>query len=180
MKILKVILFAILGLVALVLIIALFVKKEYAVEREINVSKPKAEVFEYVKFLKNQDNYSKWANMDPAMKKEFRGTDGEVGFVSAWDSEMKDVGKGEQEITKITDGERIDYELRFIEPFESTDYTYMVTEGLNDSVTIVKWGFDGKMKYPMNLMLLFMDMEGMLGGDLEQGLTNLKGVLESQ
>jgi hypothetical protein len=36
------------------------------------------------------------------------------------------------------------------------------------------------MKYPMNLMLLFMDMEGMLGGDLEQGLTNLKGVLESR
>jgi hypothetical protein len=180
MKILKVILFAIVGLIALVLIIALFVKKEYAVEREITVNKPKAEVFEYVKFLKNQDNYSKWATMDPAMKKEFRGTDGEVGFVSAWDSEMKDVGKGEQEITGITDGERIDYELRFMEPFESTDYTYMVTESAGDSATKVKWGFDGKMKYPMNLMLLFMDMEGMLGGDLEQGLTNLKGILESR
>ena len=56
MRILKVILFGILGLVSLVLIIALFVKKEYAVEREITVNKPKVEVFEYVKFLKNQDN----------------------------------------------------------------------------------------------------------------------------
>ena len=51
--------------------------------------------------------------MDPDMKKTYRGTDGTVGFVSAWDSEKDDVGKGEQEIIKITDGERIDYELRF-------------------------------------------------------------------
>jgi hypothetical protein len=34
------------------------------------------------------------------------------------------------------------------------------------------------MPYPMNLMLLFMDMDGMLGKDLQQGLDNLKGVLE--
>lgn len=180
MKILKIIVFALLGIIALVLIIALFVKKEYAVEREITINRPKMEVFDYVKYLKNQSNYSKWATMDPAMKKDFRGTDGEVGFVSAWDSEKEDVGKGEQEITKIEEGNRIDFELRFIEPFETTDNAYMVTESVNDSVTTVKWGFDGKMKYPMNLMLLFMDMEGMLGGDLEQGLTNLKGVLESQ
>ena len=118
--------------------------------------------------------------MDPAMKKGFRGADGKVGFVSAWDSEMKEVGKGEQEITRITDEERIEYELRFMEPFESTDYSYLVTESVNDSMTMVKWGFDGKMKYPMNLMMLFMDMEGMLGSDLEQGLANLKGILENQ
>jgi hypothetical protein len=156
------------------------VKKEYAAERQITINEPKTEVFDYVKFLRNQDNFSKWATMDPAMKKDFRGTDGEVGFVSAWDSEMQSVGKGEQEITGIDEGNRIDFELRFMEPFEATDNAYMVTESVNDSVTNVKWGFDGKMKYPMNLMLLFMDMEGMLGGDLEQGLTNLKGVLENQ
>ncbi len=180
MRILKIIAFAILGIVSLLLVIALFVKKEYAVEREITINKPKTVVFDYIKYLRNQDNYSKWATMDPAMKKDFRGTDGEVGFVSAWDSEKDDVGKGEQEITKIEDGRRIDFELRFIEPFEATDNAYMVTESVDDSFTNVKWGFYGKMKYPMNLMLLFMDMEGMLGGDLEQGLNNLKGVLENQ
>jgi hypothetical protein len=180
MKILKIVIFSLLGLVALVLIAALMVKKEYTVERETNINKPKDEVFEYIKFLKNQDNYSKWATMDPVMKKEYRGTDGTIGFVSAWDSEKKEVGKGEQEITKITEGERVDFELRFKEPFESTDYAYMTTEVINDSVTKVKWGFKGKMPYPMNLMLLFMDMEKMLGGDLETGLANLKGVLESR
>lgn len=180
MKILKIVIFALIGLVAIVLIAAAVVKKEYAVERETAINKPVAEVFGYVKYLKNQDNYSKWANMDPAMKKEYRGTDGAVGFVSAWDSDNKDVGKGEQEIKAITEGERVDFEIRFFEPFESTDLAYMTTEAVNDSTTLVKWGFNGKMPYPMNLMLLFMDMETMLGGDLEEGLNNLKAVLEKE
>jgi hypothetical protein len=178
MKILKIVLFVILGFVALVLITAGLVKKEYAVEREVVINKPKAVVFEYIKALKNQDNFSVWAQRDPHMKKEFRGTDGTVGFVSAWDSENEHVGKGEQEIKKITEGERIDFELRFIKPFEATDYAYMTTEAVADSSTKVKWGFNGKMPYPMNLMLLFMDMDKMLGKDLEQGLTNLKAILE--
>ena len=180
MKILKRILLVLVILIATPLIAALFLKKEYAVEREIAIDKSRTEVFDYIKYLKNQDNFSKWANMDPDMKKEYRGTDGMVGFVSAWDSEKSDVGKGEQEIKKIAVGERIDYELRFMEPFEATDNAYMITEVVNDSTTRVKWGFNGKMNYPMNLMLLFMDMEKMLGGDLEEGLANLKTVMEKE
>jgi uncharacterized protein YndB with AHSA1/START domain len=178
MKILKRILFILAGLVALFLIVALFVKKEYAVEREITIDQPRQVVFDYVKFLKNQDHYSKWATMDPDMIKEYRGTDGTVGFVSAWDSKKDDVGKGEQEIKKITDGERLDFELRFIRPFEATDYAYMITEGVSENQTRIKWGFNGKMKYPMNIFLLMMNMDEMLGKDLETGLTNLKSVLE--
>jgi hypothetical protein len=178
MKIVKGILFTILGLTAIALITALFVKKEYAVEREVTINKPKQEVFEYIKYLKNQDSYSVWANMDPQMKKEYKGTDGTVGFVSGWDSEKSDVGKGEQEIKKITEGERIDFELRFKKPFESTEPAYMITESVGDNQTKVKWGFSGEMKYPMNLMLLFMNMEEMVGKDLATGLQNLKTKLE--
>ncbi len=44
--------------------------------------------------------------------------------------------------------------------------------------TRVTWQFDSRMNYPMNLMLLFMNMEKMVGNDLATGLTNLKQVLE--
>ena len=178
MKVLRLILNGALGIVVLLLIVALFVKKEYGVVREVIINKPKTEVFEYVKLLKNQDNFSVWANKDPQMKKEYRGTDGTVGFVSAWESNIKDVGKGEQEIKKIVDGERIDYELRFIKPFASNDLAYILAVRVSDSQTKVIWGFSGKMKYPMNLFLLTMDMEEILGKDLQDGLNNLKAVLE--
>ncbi|HLN52336.1 MAG TPA: SRPBCC family protein [Lentimicrobium sp.] len=180
MKVLKWILITIVGIIALVLIVALFVKKEYAVERGIVINKPQAVVFDYVKYLKNQDNYSVWAKMDPAMKREYRGTDGTVGFVAAWDSENKHVGKGEQEITGIVEGEKIDYQLRFFEPMESQDHTYFTLANEGENSTKIIWGFDGKINYPMNLMLLFMDMEKMLAPDLEQGLTNLKEIVEKQ
>lgn len=179
MKALKIILIGLASIIALVLVAAIFVDGNYAVEREVSINRSKSEVFDYLRFLRNQDEFSKWASMDPNMKKNFRGTDGTVGFVSAWDSESDEVGKGEQEIIAIVEGERIDYELRFFAPFESTDQAYMITESAGMNQTTVKWGINGKMAYPMNFMMLFMDMEEMLGADLSEGLNNLKVKLES-
>jgi len=178
MKILKKIGIIIGIIVAIPLLIALFINKNYAVEREILINKPKEEVFNYIKLLKNQNLYSKWANMDPNMIKTYQGTDGTVGFISAWESDNDEVGKGEQEIKKITDGERLDFELRFQKPFETTEQAYMTTEKITDQQTNVKWGFNGHIAYPMNFMLLFMDFEDMIGNDLQTGLQNLKKNLE--
>ncbi len=180
MNVIKKVLIGLGVLIALPLLVASFVKKDYDVEREITVNVPKQEVFNYIKLLKNQDNYSKWANMDPNIKKTFRGTDGTVGFVSAWESENKDVGAGEQEIKKITEGERIDFELRFLKPFEAISPAFMSTETVSENQTKVTWGFSGHMDYPMNIMLLFMDFEQMIGDDLNTGLVNLKQILESK
>jgi len=171
-------LLGILLVIVLLLIAAAFVKKEYDVVREVRILKSKEEVFKYLKFLKHQDEFSKWATIDPHMQKEYRGVDGTVGFVSSWNSKNKNVGQGEQEIKQIVDGERIEYEIRFIRPFAGVANAYISTESVSSSETLVKWGFESKMKYPMNLMLLFMDMNKMVGNDLSIGLSNLKNVLE--
>lgn len=113
------------------------------------------------------------------MKQEFRGTDGTVGFVSAWEGN-EDVGKGEQEIVHIVEGSRLDYQLRFIEPFEAKANSYMAIEPITENQTRVQWGFDSRMPYPMNLMLLFVDMEEAIGNDLETGLNKLKTILEAE
>jgi hypothetical protein len=179
MKILLGIIIVLAGIIVLFLIIGLFVKKDYSVGKDILVNKPKAIVFEYLKFLKNQNKFSVWGSLDPNMKTDYKGTDGTVGFVSAWESDNnKNVGKGEQEILKIVDGERIDYEIRFLKPFKSTSWAYITTLEVNDNQTKVHWGFSGKMNYPVNLTMLFMHMEKMVGGDLEKGLHNLKVLLE--
>jgi hypothetical protein len=178
MKILKVIGLIIVGIIALALITAAFTKKEFAVKREIAIDKSAPEVFNFIKYLKNQDRFSVWALKDPAMKKELKGTDATVGAMASWDSANEEVGKGEQTITAMKEGERIDLELHFIEPFEGHDRAYFSTIALDSLHTNVVWGFDGKMEYPMNLMLLFLDMEGLIGKDLQQGLENLKGILE--
>lgn len=56
----------------------------------------------------------------------------------------------------------------------------MATESSGAAETLVKWGISSSMKYPANIMLLFMNMEKMIGNDLETGLSNLKTILEKQ
>jgi hypothetical protein len=178
MNILVIILILIVGLIILVLISALFVKKEYTVQREISINKPNAEVFNYVKYQKNQAHYNKWVMADPNARKSFIGTDGKVGFIYAWDSENKKVGKGEQEIKNIRDGEKVDLEVRFIKPFEGVGLVSMTTAPQPGNVTRLKWGMKGRNKYPFNLMNLFIG--NMLGKDLETSLVTLKGILEQR
>ena len=178
MGIIKKIIVALILIFAIVLIAAYFMPKEYAVNREITINKPVDSVFNYVRYLKNQSEFSVWANIDPKMKTTYKGTDGTVGSLSAWESDVKDVGVGEQEIIKITEGKRIDFELRFKEPMEDTAVGYMSTEAVSVNQTKVKWGISGIMPYPMNLMLPMMKMDQMIGNDLQKGLENLKTKLE--
>lgn len=160
-------------------IAALFIKTDYEVSVSRTVDKPLDEVFSYIKYLKNQDEFSVWAKMDPNMRQNFSGIDGEVGFISAWDSDNPDVGKGEQEILAIVPGRRIDFALRFIEPFASNDLAYFTTDAIEDGSTLVTWGFIGHMDYPMNLLIPLMNIESMILKDLDAGLANLKKLLES-
>jgi hypothetical protein len=87
-----------------------------------------------------------------------------------------DVGKGEQEIKKIEEGKRIDFELRFEKPMKDIAQAYMTTDSVAPNQTLVKWGLTGHMTYPMNIMGLVMDK--MVGGDFETGLANLKALQE--
>ncbi|MFT6922404.1 MAG: hypothetical protein ACJA1C_001409 [Crocinitomicaceae bacterium] len=179
MKLLKKIIFLIIALAALILIMGLFVEDEYSVTKTIIVERNSDDVFEYIKNLKNQSEFSVWEKADPQMEKSYEGNDGEVGFVSTWNSANDDIGKGEMEIVKIEDGKRIDFKVRFKEPFEADSDVFISTEALGPNTTKVTWNFHGQVAYPMNMMLLFKDMESEIGPDLEVGLKNLKKLLES-
>jgi len=166
------------GIIAVLLIVAAVTPKGYSLQRIIVINKPVDEVFDYIRFLKNQDYYNKWVMTDPHMKKIYTGTDGTPGFIYAWDSEMKNAGKGEQEILSITPNRELKYEVRFIKPFAGIAPSYINTEALPDGTTQITWSFSSKMPYPMNLVMLFMNMENMLGKDMTTSLNNLKENLE--
>ena len=176
MKILKYIGSALVALIALVLITAAVVRKDYSIERSIVVNKPKSEVFPFVNSLKNQNSYSFWAAQDPSMKLEYSGEDGKVGSKYSWESE--NMGVGEQEIVGVTEGEKVDLELRFKKPMEATAQSYMATQAESDNATKVTWGMSSKMPYPFNIMLLF-GFEKSLNDQLDYGLANMKKQVEA-
>lgn len=178
MMILWIVLSTIGGIIVLVLLIAAITKKSYGVERSIVVNKPLEETFHAMSSLEFQDSWSKWANLDPNMKKQYIGTDRTVGFISRWESPQKNVGEGEQEITKIIPNQRMETEIRFMKPMKAVCPGYFDTVAVGENQTKVTWGFNGKMPYPFNLFLLIMNMEVQLGKDFEEGLETMKQKLE--
>tara|TARA_R110002050_G_scaffold204327_1_gene339540 strand:- start:28287 stop:28823 length:537 start_codon:yes stop_codon:yes gene_type:complete len=167
-------------LIGVILVTALILPDTYKVQREVEIHAPLDATFDYVLHLRNQDNFSVWAQRDPNMEKHYEGTDATVGFTSFWNSQVEEVGVGEQEITKIENGKRVEFELRFTKPFEAKDMAYFETELVDAGTTKVVWGFEGRMPYPSNLMLLFMNFDDILGPDLANGLANLKVELENK
>jgi len=86
MKIFKRTLIAVLAIAVVFLVVALFISPSIFVERTITINKSSHQVYDYISLVKNHDNFSVWASMDPEMKKEYRGTDGTVGFIFFWES----------------------------------------------------------------------------------------------
>lgn len=163
------------GIIVLLLIIGLFMKREHYVRREIIINAPRQKVFDYVKLLKNQDEFNKHAMAGPDRKREYKGTDGTVGFIYAW-SGNKNAGEGEKEIKGITEGKKIEMEIRFIKPMSVSASIIMETESLSDSQTKVYWSNGGTLKYPVNIMIPMMEKS--VAKDMDSSLVNLKTILE--
>jgi len=178
MKILKTLLFVVLGILVVALIAAGVLPKKMNLESEIIINKPISEVYEFVKIIENQKYYSKWVMLDPNVKVSYVGTDGTVGAYSSWESEMDEVGIGQQEIISMEENKRIDYELRFKVPFEATDTAFTTFEAIDSSHTKVTNGFKSKMPFPMNLMMPIV--EKMLKKDIDGNMRRLDSVLMSK
>jgi hypothetical protein len=146
------------------------------IEKSVTINRNSSLVFDYLKITGNQDNFSVWNMADPNMKKSHSGTDGTVGFKYSWDSMVKNVGAGEQEITGIDNGKSIDYTIKFFRPMQNTGKTRFQVTSLGNESTSVVWIFDSPSKFPMSLFSPII--KKMLGKDLEKGLINLKNILE--
>ncbi len=178
MKLLKRILIVLLCIVIVALIAAGIMPKKMNLESEVIINKPIDEVFNFVKMIENQKYYSIWVMRDPNVKVSYVGTDGTIGAYSSWESQMDEVGVGQQEIIALEENKRIEYELRFKVPFEATDTAYTLVEAIDSTHTRVINGFRSKMPYPMNLMLPMV--EKMLKVDMDGNMHRLDSVLMSR
>jgi len=163
------------GIISLLLTFALFKTKKHYVKCEIVINAPRQKVFDYVKLLKNQDEFNKHAMASPDREKKFKGTDGTVGYIYSW-SGNKDAGVGEKEILGIVDGKKIEAEIRFVKPMAATARMIMETESLSDNQTKVYWSNAGILKYPFNILIPMVEKS--VKKDMDISLTTLKSILE--
>jgi len=175
MKTLKKTGIVLLVILALIFIIPLFISTNYEVKKTTTMNVSKDVAFEFMKDFSTFEKWSPWSGMDPNIEVTLDGALGEVGSSYSWNG-SEDVGSGEMKIAKITK-DSILVDLNFKEPFEAYSPTsYILTEKAGQ--TEVSWYMKGTMPYPMNIFLLFMDMEEEIGKDFVRGLDRLKKELE--
>lgn len=176
MNLVVIILLSIAGIIALLLILAAFMKKQHYVKREVSINAPLQKVFDYVKLIKNQDSFNKWATTDKKNRvEEFKGTDGTVGYIYSWSGD-KSAGKGEKEIMSITEGKRVETEIRFIKPMRVSASVIFEVESLPNGQTKVGMINTGALPYPINLMIPMAERK--FPKHLDESLSMLKDILE--
>lgn len=141
------------------------------VERSIFVKAKQQDVFE---FLLDFHHYHQWQlsiDRDSNMTHEIVGPKAEGAKYSWAGNEL--VGKGEIEITKADPFRLIIMEITFTEPWDAVaKYRFNLTTEENS--TRVSWQYEAKNSFFSRIQLLFMNLDKLLGAELEEGLERMR------
>jgi len=148
------------------------------VERSAVINAPPETIYPMLSDFHQWRRWSPWEELDPAMTRSHSGAPSGKGAVYEW-SGNSDVGRGRMEITNAVEPSRVAIALQFLEPWEANNVAAF-TLAPRGSATMVTWTMDGPSPYLMKVMGLFMNMDRMIGGDFEKGLTKLKAAAEGR
>ena len=164
-------------IVAIILLLAMSKPNSVHVERSATIQAPAQRIFDLINDFHNWPRWSPWEKLDPAMKKDMGGPPSGVGSFYGWEGNSK-AGKGRMEITESDPPSRVKLDLNFIKPFKSDNVTTFNLEP-RDAGTNVHWTMDGPAPMMTKVMMVFMNMDKLIGRDFDEGLANLKRVAES-
>jgi len=148
----------------------------YKVERSLDMSAPAAAVFPLVNDYKARVAWYPWDKLDPNQKRTYSEPSSGVGASYGWDGNDQ-VGKGSQKMTLSKVNERIEEELHFITPMESTARVSFAFAPAGEG-TKITWTLEGDNDFMGKAFGLVMSMDKMIGPDFESGLAALKTASE--
>jgi hypothetical protein len=111
------------------------------------------------------------------MKEAYEGAPAGAGAIYAW-SGNHEVGEGRMTITDSHPDDLVRLRLEFFKPFRGTstaEFTFK-PEGAH---TLVTWSMVGENNFIAKAVHLVMNMDRMIGGNFEKGLTRMKAVVET-
>jgi hypothetical protein len=172
------ILLAIVVLVVVFVVIVAMRPSEFRVARSTTIEAPPEAVFVEVNDFHGWEAWSPWLELDPNAKTTYEGPTAGTGATFRW-AGNKDVGEGSMTITESRPYDAIGIRLDFIKPFAGTSDVEFKFEPRGDH-TAVTWAMSGQNNFLAKAMGLFINCDKMIGDKYEEGLANLKSVVESK
>lgn len=163
-------------MLGLFLIIVAMQPAEFRITRSATMKAGPAGVFAEVNNFHNWEAWSPWAKLDPNAKAEFAGPESGEGAKFSWSGNDK-IGQGTQTIVESKPDERIRIRLDFEKPMKDTSEAEFTFKPQDDQ-TQVTWSMSGKKNFVGKAVCMFMNMDKMVGGEFENGLVNLKAIVE--
>ncbi|MFT3826203.1 MAG: SRPBCC family protein [Chitinophagaceae bacterium] len=168
------IIYAVIGLILALLIIALFLPGEYHIEQTIIIKKPVKWVMDHVADLNYYAKWNPWQMMEEGSLATITGTPKTIGHKYAWKG--KKIGEGSLTLRDI-DESNVDFNLEFIKPWKSLANDSWVFEEWGNDETKVIWMNNGDLPYPI-ARLMGPSLNKTLNKQFRQGLENLKKLCE--
>lgn len=156
--------------------------KPYKVTREIFVSAPPKAVFDVMADFKRFKDWSPWQKRDLHLKETIDGAPGTVGSNYRWTGN-KQVGEGSMRMTRVDAPRTVEIALEFLKPFQSRCKTTwsVAPQGGEGKGSVVTWSMEGeRTKLIEHVMGFIFNMDKLIGKDFDEGLENLKRIIEGK
>lgn len=164
-----------LAVIALLLLVGLFLPREYNVERSIDIQASPDAIFADLTALRRWPDWTVWnRDRDPGLEVTYGTTDTGVGAVYSWKGPK--LGDGSLELVRADPATGVAYKLSFDKGTILSDGAIRLEKVAG--VVRVTWNNHGNLgKNPVNRYFGLL-MDRMVGPDFEQGLRNLKARAE--
>jgi effector-binding domain-containing protein/uncharacterized protein YndB with AHSA1/START domain len=166
------------GLAALIVVVigaAFLLPSHVHFERSAVIKASPEEIFAVVNDLTRFNDWSPWAKKDPKTKYSIDGVPTGKGAHMTWVSEK--LGNGSQEIVESEPYKTVKTKLEFGE--QGPSFATFTLEP-SDGGTKVVWGFDTDLGSNPIARYMGLMIEGWVAPDYDEGITNLKAVVEAQ
>ncbi len=168
------------GIAAIILVFVVVVAlqpSDFRIERTTTIAAPADAVFAQVNDFHKWEAWSPYDKIDPALKRTYGGAPAGVGAIYEWVGN-KNVGEGKATITDSRPNALVQIRLDFLKPFAATNMAEfsLAPQGGQTAIT---WSMTGHNNFMFKAVGLFMNMDKMVGGQFEQGLAQLKTLVES-
>lgn len=171
----KIILIALVALIAGVLVLASMRPGSFRVERSMRISAPPEKILPLINDFHQWGVWSPYEKLDPTMKRIYAGAPAGKGAVYEWQGDSK-AGAGRMEIIEAIPTQTL-IKLDFSKPFTAHNIAGFTAQP-DGAATRITWSMEGPAPFVTKLFGLFVNMDKMIGADFETGLANLKATAE--
>jgi Polyketide cyclase / dehydrase and lipid transport len=171
-------------LLSLITLVALFlgyvaIQPNAPITRSATLDAPAAAIFPHINDLHKWQAWSPWAKIDPNAKSTYAGPDAGVGSAFSW-AGNEEIGEGKMTIIESVPNDHVKIQLDWIKPYPGKSEALLSLKP-QDGKTNVTWTMTGESPgFVAKLMCTIFNMDKMVGGMFEKGLTSLGEVAKAK